>query len=392
MAGDDVERVIFFHIKSSYYAVQKPTLNLSRGERNRKMMEKSMNFDPNLLFERRGSLGIVTLSRPEALNALTLGMIQGIRRILKDCRGDDTVQAILFKGAGDRAFCSGGDVKAVYQAGIGVSDPDEKIALARVYFAEEYRMNRELFHYPKTLAAYMDGITMGGGFGVAGPCRYRIATPKTLFAMPEVGIGFFPDVGSMHALTRCPGRIGHYLALTGNKISGEDMIASSLATHFNAQESFDEIINDFNNFIERPHLKHESKNETLRNVYKIIDYAFSSNKVEGIIDILDRTDHPFAKETVSIIRSRCPTSIKLTHAYYNKMTGQDFDTVTAMDYRLAMHCMLGHEFYEGIRAALIDKDRNPKWNPARIEDVSDDVIANYFYWDKINLSKPISDL
>ncbi|HEY8189590.1 MAG TPA: enoyl-CoA hydratase/isomerase family protein [Micavibrio sp.] len=356
------------------------------------MMEKSMNLDPNLLFERRGFLGIVTLNRPEALNALTLGMIQGIRRILKECRDDDAIQAILFKGAGDRAFCSGGDVKAVYQAGIGVSDPDEKIALARVYFADEYRMNRELFHYPKILAAYMDGITMGGGFGVAGPCRYRIATPRTIFAMPEVGIGFFPDVGSMHALTRCPGRIGHYLALTGNKISGEDMFASGLATHFAAQEFFDDIVNNFNIFIEKHHSKYEKKNETLRDVHEIINYAFSFSKIENILDVLDKMNHPFAKETAAVMRGRCPTSVKLAHAYYDKMAGQDFDTVTAMDYRLAMHCMLGHEFYEGIRAALIDKDRSPKWNPARIEDVSDDVIANYFHWDKISLSKPISDL
>ena len=204
------------------------------------MMENKMTPDPNLLFERRGTTGIVTLNRPDALNALTLGMIRGIRQILKDCRADDGISEIVFVGAGDRAFCSGGDVKAVYQAGAGVQNPDEKIALARVYFADEYRMNRELFHYPKKLVAVMDGITMGGGFGVAGPCRYRIATPKTVFAMPEVGIGFFPDVGSMHALTRCPDRIGHYLALTGNKITGEDMVASGLATHFVSEiETYD---------------------------------------------------------------------------------------------------------------------------------------------------------
>ena len=126
------------------------------------MMENKMTPDPNLLFERRGTTGIVTLNRPDALNALTLGMIRGIRQILKDCRADDGISEIVFIGAGDRAFCSGGDVKAVYHAGAGIQDPDEKIALARVYFADEYRMNRELFHYPKKLVAVMDGITMGG--------------------------------------------------------------------------------------------------------------------------------------------------------------------------------------------------------------------------------------
>ncbi len=351
--------------------------------------------ESDILFERHGLTGVVTLNRPTALNALSLGMIRRIRAILAECRNDPTIEALVFKGAGDRAFCSGGDVKAVYQAGVGVQDSDEKIALARVYFADEYRMNRELFHYPKSLVAFMNGITMGGGFGVAGPCRTRIATPGTVFAMPEVGIGFFPDVGSMYALTRCPDNIGHYLALTGNKITGEDMIASGLATHF-IEDKEDKDVNNFysniNEFIEETHVKHEEKNESLRNVRQIINYTFSFKTVEGILKALDGVNDPFAKETISTIRGRCPTSVKLAHAYYLRMKGQDFDTVTAMDYRLAMHCMLGHEFYEGIRAALIDKDKNPQWNPARLEDVSNDVIENYFNSDKINLSQPISDL
>jgi enoyl-CoA hydratase len=194
-------------------------------------MAEDQVLDPHIGTERRGSAMVITLNRPEALNALTLGMIRAIRHILAHCKEDEAVKVIVFKGAGGRAFCAGGDIKAVYHAGVGLTDPAEKAALARTYFADEYRMNRELFAYPKPIVAMMDGITMGGGFGVAGPCRYRVATENTAFAMPETGIGFFPDVGSMYYLTRVPDRMGHWLALTGQTINGANMMAYGLASH-----------------------------------------------------------------------------------------------------------------------------------------------------------------
>lgn len=325
----------------------------------------------DLLTEPCGKGIQVTLNRPEALNALSLPMIQGIRRVLAETRDDDGVEFIVFRGAGDRAFCSGGDVKAVYLAGLEKRDT----TLAKEYFSEEYSMNRELFHYPKPLIAVMNGITMGGGFGVAGPCRVRIATEKTVFAMPEVGIGLFPDVGSMYFLTRLPRRIGLWLALTGERLDGQEMAAVGLATHFMKSGEIVDFADPGLPPSPGPRWTGRRGDE---DVAEIIENYFSFSEVEEILENLDQDKSLFARRSAEVIRTKSPTSLKLTCAYYHKMIGKDFDAVTDMDYRLAIGCMEGHEFYEGIRAALIDKDRNPLWQPERLNDVRDDVIESYF--------------
>lgn len=352
-----------------------------------------MSPDQNLEITAHGPVRLITLNRPEALNALTLGMIGGIRKVLADWRDDPGVQMVVFRGAGGRAFCAGGDVKAVYQAGVHEQDPDQRTALAQVYFAEEYRMNRDLFHYPKPLIAFMNGITMGGGFGVAGPCRIRVASEKTIFAMPEVGIGLFPDVGSMYSLTRCPDHAGAWLALTGETIGAADMLHFGLATHHIADDQFASILTALeqggdpntilHGFTSAPDLSHS---RLIGNTAEMNAF-FGGENVEGIVAALQAAATPFARAALKTIAGRSPTSLKLTHRYFQKMTGADFDTVTAMDFRLAMHCMLGHEFYEGIRAALIDRDKTPRWNPARLEDVQGDVIENYFGPDRWVLDK-----
>lgn len=342
-----------------------------------------MTEEHHLIVEHRGPVGMITLNRPEALNALTLGMIRGIREVLERWRDREDIRIILFKGAGERAFCAGGDIKKIYEAGSTITDPTLKIALARTYFADEYRMNRELFHYPKPLIALMDGITMGGGFGVAGPCRYRIATDKTIFAMPEVGIGFFPDVGSVYALTRCPMKTGYWLGLTGDTIRAADLVGLGLATHYMTEDRFaacleqmievgDETLLD--QFTEMP----DPATRRLVPAMTEIEKWFSKNSIEGIFNALDESDHPLSAETRRVMEMRSPTSLKLTLSYLKKMEKADFDAVTAMDYRLSMRCMLGHEFYEGVRAALIDKDKAPRWSPPTLAEVSDDVIENYF--------------
>ena len=333
---------------------------------------KRMTQTPELLTEKQNGTGVITLNRPGALNALSLPMIRGIRSALQNWAADPDVHTVVFTGAGNKAFCAGGDVKAVYEAGIF----DRNTDLAREYFAEEYQMNREIFHFPKKTVAIMDGITMGGGFGVAGPCKIRIATENTVFAMPEVGIGLFPDVGSMYALTRVPDRLGHWLALTGEKVTGLGMMASGLATHF--VMSNDIHPNDINGMLEKAQIRHDLETETKQFVSEITSRCFNFKRVEDVLDCLNEDKSDFALQTVSLIRSKCPTSVKLTHAYFQKMMDKSFNEVTAMDYRLAIRCMMGDEFYEGIRAQLIDKDKNPQWNPARLEDVSEEVIEAYF--------------
>ena len=339
-----------------------------------------------LIIEHRGPVGIITLNRPNALNALTLGMIRGIREVLAEWRDREDIRMILFRGAGDRAFCAGGDIKKVYEAGAQITDPVHKIALAKTYFADEYRMNRELYHYPKPLIALMNGITMGGGFGVAGPCAYRIATEKTVFAMPEVGIGFFPDVGSLHSLIRCPRKTGYWLGLTGDTIRAADMLPLGLATHYIPEDRFASCLEQMvevgdlailDQFSEKP----DASLARLLPAMLDIDKWFENKTIESILQALDESSSPLGKDTARIMRGRSPTSLKLTLAYLLKMKEASFDEITAMDYRLSMRCMLGHEFYEGVRAALIDKDKNPQWSPATLASVSDDVIANYFAGD-----------
>lgn len=342
-----------------------------------------MSVDPHLIVEHRGPVGLITLNRPEALNALTLGMIRGIRAVLAQWRDQEEIRMIVIRGAGDRAFCAGGDVKKVYEAGVGIADPDYKATLAKVYFADEYRMNRELFHYPKPLIAFMNGITMGGGFGVAGPCRYRVASEKTVFAMPEVGIGFFPDVGSLYSLLRCPHRTGHWLALTGDTIRAADMLPLGLATHYISEDQFSPCLEQMVEVGDPALLDQFSitPDPAAARIFPAeldIDKWFDNSEVEFILHNLDQSPSALAMETARVIRTRSPTSLKLTLAYLLRMQGQSFDAVTAMDYRLAIRCMLGHEFYEGIRAALVDKDKTPQWSPARLEDVDNHIIENYF--------------
>lgn len=353
-----------------------------------------MSADSHLTIEHRGPFGLVTLNRPEALNALTLGMIRGIREVLAEWRNNTDIKAVIFRGAGDRAFCAGGDVKKVYEAGVGIDDPDLKTALARTYFANEYRMNRELFHFSKPTIAFMNGITMGGGFGVAGACKTRVATDKTVFAMPEVGIGFFPDVGSVYSLTRCPQKAGYWLGLTGSSIEAADMMAIGLATHFMREDQFAAALEQaievedpelLDTFTEIPNIK------TARLVphLPMIEKIFSTGSVENIFEALHQTATPFAEETARIVLGRSPTSLKLTLAYLRRMEDASFDAVTAMDYKLAIRCMQNREFYEGIRAALIDKDRTPRWMPRILADVDDGVIENYFTGDLLDLDSAL---
>ena len=352
-------------------------------------------ISPYLRIETHGSVGFITLDRAGALNALTLDMIRGIQAALDEWRGRDDIHALVIRGAGDRAFCAGGDVKAVYEAGVNITDPDAKTALARVYFADEYRMNRALFHYPKPIAVFMNGITMGGGYGVAGPCRFRIASEKTLFAMPEVGIGFFPDVGSLYFLSRAPGNAGAWLALTGQAVPAPDMMFAGLADAFVPSSDHDDLIariihasNDAGDacgaeaaiatLLQAYEKQGLTTGALSRNADAIAEVFQPTSRFEKIMQRIESSDNNFINETARIIVMRAPLSLKITNEYLYRMQGASFDDVTAMDYRLAIAFMRDHDFYEGIRAALVDKDKDPHWNPATLAGGSGEMIATYF--------------
>ena len=347
--------------------------------------------DKELVAQKENGIITVTFNRPDALNALTLEMVRLLSSAPTRWEKDDSVKVIIFKGAGDRAFCAGGDVKATYNVGMRYRQGFADERVITLFYAEEYRLNRRLFHYKKPTIAIMDGITMGGGFGIAGPCRYRIATEKTILAMPETNIGFFPDVGSTWFLNRCPGEAGTYLALTGNSIRADDAVWSGLATHRVPSANLSSFISAIEKAIQtspaeaaiteaiKPfNLPIAAKSELQTNA-TCINECFRHNSVEDILDALSGFgDGDWARKTGAILLMRSPTSLKVSLAHLRHAKSEDFDTITARDFTLAQHFMKGHDFYEGVRAALIDKDKAPQWVPARLSELSDTAVEKYF--------------
>lgn len=328
-------------------------------------------------------LGVITLNRPDSHNALSLEMIRCIAMTLHGWRNDPSVRSVLFVGAGDRAFCAGGDIKAFYHLGMEYRRGGVGAALPSVFFAEEYALNKQIFHFPKPTIAFMDGITMGGGYGIAGHCRYRIATEKTVFAMPEVGIGFYPDVGSVFHLLRAQNFYGHYLALTGLSINGAEMVHACLADYFvNSCK-----INELKDFI----YKSDDANEAiLRFADPIPDSAFlvahspeiadvfSQDSPEKMIAKLAASQSVLAQRALEALRQKSPTSIKVTSAYLRRASQMSFDEIIATDFTLTQNFIHSHDFCEGIRAQLIDKDKNPRWSPDCLDKVQEADIERYF--------------
>ena len=320
-----------------------------------------------ILFAKQGRIGLVTLNRPQALNALTRTMCIALHRQLMDWAMDDDVQAVVVEGAGGKAFCAGGDVVAMHRDGKAGSPDFEG------FFHDEYRMNQAIAHYPKPYVALVDGISMGGGVGISVHAPYRVATEKTLFAMPETGIGLIPDVGGTHALPRFPGEFGTWAGLTGARVKGGDCVAIGYCTHFvpsaeipalkerlaNSHESVAEVLATFDS---------DPGPLTLPALRDGIDYLFSQNQVEDILSLLDDGDD-WAQEQAATIRRMSPTSLKLTLHALRAGEGASIEQCLKLEYRMVSAIKQGHDFYEGVRAQLIDKDRAPKWSPARLEDV-----------------------
>jgi len=288
----------------------------------------------------------ITLNRPDALNALNHDMVCRIQEILNDYRDKDNIAEIVFSGAGDRAFCAGGDVKAIYYVG----KSDFKTACS--YFYDEYQMNKAIFHYPKPITSHCHGFVMGGGYGIAGNSRHIVIDNTIKFAMPETMIGFFPDVGIAYHLARA-GALGMYIALTGDVFYADMMMAAGLAT---------KCLSNF----EEPAYLDEIKNH------------FSKLSVQEIFQSLEEDNSDFAQETLKTLKSRSPVSLLVTFQHLQMARDDDFDTVIARDYRLACAFFSKHDVYEGIRAQLIDKDRNPRWEHASIDEISQGDIDYYF--------------
>lgn len=320
-----------------------------------------------ILFQRIGRIGLATLNRPQALNALNRAMCGAYHRQLLDWSLDPDIAAIVIEGAGDRAFCAGGDIRALHDAGKAGSSEWEG------FFFDEYRMNQAISACAKPHVALIDGITMGGGVGLSIHGTYRVATERTRFAMPETGIGLIPDVGGTHALSRLPGEIGVWLALTGARLDAADCRTAGIATHHvpsaelellkerlaNSHEPVAEVLATFDA---------APGPDTLSALRDGIDFHFSHDSVEDILLSLDEGDD-WAMAQAATIRAMSPTSLKLSLHGVLAARGGTIEEALRREYRMVSGIKGGHDFYEGVRATLIDKDRKPVWRPARLEDV-----------------------
>lgn len=337
----------------------------------------------DIVFERRGALGLITLNRPKALNALTLEMMKALDSRLDDWASDPAVQAVVIQGAGERAFCAGGDIRALYD-----SRGNRNRAYASAFYREEYPQNRRIFRFRKPYVALIDGITMGGGVGVSVHGSHRVATERTLFAMPETGIGMFPDVGGTYFLPRLPGELGMFLGLTGARLKGADCLYTGIATHYMPSAKLPALVDALagaelhegraavtrvlDRFAEDP------GSAPLAEHRAAIDRCFSQDSVEAIMTALEGEATPWAQEMKKTLATKSPTALKLTYRQLREGRGLGFEAAMITEYRLCQYIMDGHDFYEGVRAAIIDKDNAPKWHPARLEDVKDAEIARAF--------------
>jgi enoyl-CoA hydratase/carnithine racemase len=330
-----------------------------------------------------GVLGIITLNRPAVLNSLNHNIIKAMLQQLTAWAAASSIKAVVITGASERAFCAGGDLRFTYELHQHKSD---KIT---AFFQDEYRLNSLIFHYPKPYIAFLNGITMGGGVGVSIHGSHRIATERLSFAMPETGIGLFPDVGGTYFLPRLPHHFGFYLGLTGIRINADDCIALKIAQHKLSAASFDDLINTLAATSLRDNA-HAAVTEvinsfaipttasTLMEQAAIIESYFSERTMESIFTKLATASHPLMQAAFDALQKKSPTSLKVTLLALLKGAVLSFDACMEQEYRLMTNFLSHHDFFEGIRAVIIDKDQQPKWCPSRLEEISNDTVNSYF--------------
>jgi enoyl-CoA hydratase len=339
------------------------------------ILETRMQDEQTVIARRDGRLGRIVLNRPHALNALDLAMIRACTRALTAWRDDPHVHGVVIEGAGDRAFCAGGDIRALRQYEL-----DGEHHKAETFFREEYELNLMIATYPKPYVALIDGICMGGGIGVSVHAPYRVATEDAAFAMPETAIGFFPDIGATFFLPRLPGRIGTYLGLTGMRMQGADSVHTGLATHFTKRADL-------------PALSHALAADgpgalgphaappppfSLAAQRAAIDHCFGADSVPEIVRRLEAIEDPWATKTLATLRTVSPSALCWTLEALRRGANLTLPQCQAAELALTRTTMRHPDFAEGVRAMVVDKDRKPRWQPSRIEDVDPAVIAAMF--------------
>lgn len=343
-------------------------------------MSETLVQHGDVIVRELGALRRITLNRPEALNAITLDMAVTMTAFMRQWAGDPAVGAVLIDGAGERAFCAGGDIRALYDAAkSGGSLPVQ-------FWATEYKLNVLIARYPKPVIAIMDGLVMGGGVGLSAHAAHRVVTNRSAVAMPEVGIGFFPDVGASFPLARAPGCVGSYLALTGNRTGPADAIYCGLADVHIAAPRLAEIPVALADCRTSEHvraglaeLSTSPTPDGLPAARPWIDRCYSADRVEDIVDRLRDSSEEPARAALQSMRRASPTSLKIT--LRNLRQAASFKRVEEcfrQDYRIALACVAGHDFIEGIRAAIVDKDRKPVWRPDTLEAVTPEIVERHF--------------
>jgi enoyl-CoA hydratase len=314
-----------------------------------------------IIFEEKQEAGVITLNRPQALNALTLEMVHQIHAALDRVENSPHLTRVIFKGAGEKAFCAGGDIRALYE--LGKAGQHEE---ALLFWHDEYLLNIRLMEFKKPLIALLDGIVMGGGVGLSAPCTYRVAGERYMFAMPEVSIGFFPDVGGGYHLPRLPHSLGYYAALTGERFKQGDALASGLVTHAVASSyaleeklcsgDIDAVLKAASQETHSPLMAHKGS----------IQRHFSHNNVDKIYTSLEKdaklAQDDFAIKTLKTMRAKSPFSQFIAFEQLKRGATMSFREVMVMEYRIVSRIMETADFYEGVRSVIIDKDNAPNWS------------------------------
>ena len=342
-----------------------------------------MSGTDDILFERRGCAGIVTLNRPKALNAITHGMVRALKAQLDAWARDDAVTRVIVTANGERAFSAGGDIRALYDL---ITAGRQQEALS--FFREEYTLNTAIKRYPKPYVSLIDGIVMGGGVGISIHGSHRVAGERYAFAMPEVGIGFFPDVGATYALPRLAGEIGTYLALTGERVKAADAVLTGAATHHVKSHRFAELKEalcgrDPVNAVLADFMESVGPGDVMP-MRRVIDRAFSWDAVAAVLEALDREARAgaghseWAARTARTMRTRSPTSLTLALAQMRYGRSHSFEACMAAEFRIVSRIVYGCDMAEGVRAVIVDKDNAPRWSPGDLAAVADNVVQQHF--------------
>jgi enoyl-CoA hydratase/carnithine racemase len=328
----------------------------------------------DILFERRDAVGHIMLNRPQALNALTHAMCVAMKAQLDHWAVDANIKTVVVEGAGERAFCAGGDIRSLYESG-RTGTP-----YARRFYRDEYLLDAAIKHYPKPYVALISGIVMGGGVGVSVHGNFRIADETTTFAMPETGIGLFPDVGGSYFLPRLEGALGMYLALTGARLKGGDTFLAGIATHFVPKAKRADVLARLESGTDVQQVISGASAYTGPASYAKdkIEAIFSLTSIETVLAALDADGSDWARTSRETILMKSPTSTKLAFRQLQEGARLEFDQCMKMEFRMVNRVIAGHDFYEGVRATIIDKDNKPRWQPATLAEVTEAGIEAYF--------------